>query len=160
MSALIQILLQKSLEAVSLFSGPYYFAEQLGFRKIIDTTYHFQRFGDVRPESAYPPTATTERTSRHVSNVPLADSCTAANGTSIRSPPLRCEQVRRHRVAHLGARFQRLNGARKKTCTTWAISHFVGREPCTESVHSNIARTRTLDGVEQLERIIKIDFLS
>jgi hypothetical protein len=25
--------------AVSLFSGPYYFAEQLGFRKVIDTTF-------------------------------------------------------------------------------------------------------------------------
>ena len=27
------------LPAASLFSGPYYFAEQLGFRKIIDTTF-------------------------------------------------------------------------------------------------------------------------
>ena len=27
------------LAAASLFSGPYYFAEQLGFRKIIDTTF-------------------------------------------------------------------------------------------------------------------------
>ena len=25
--------------AVSLFNGPYYFAEQLGFRKVIDTTF-------------------------------------------------------------------------------------------------------------------------
>ncbi len=24
---------------MSLFSGPYYFAEQLGFRKVIDTTF-------------------------------------------------------------------------------------------------------------------------
>jgi hypothetical protein len=32
-------LLDGKAEASSLFSGPYYFAEQLGFRKIIDTTF-------------------------------------------------------------------------------------------------------------------------
>ncbi|MEI7804029.1 MAG: hypothetical protein WCI56_01740 [Hyphomicrobiales bacterium] len=32
-------LLDGSAPAVNLFSGPYYFAEQLGFRKIIDTTF-------------------------------------------------------------------------------------------------------------------------
>src|SRR6266404_7370273 len=42
---------------------------------------HFQRFDDVRPESAYPPIATTERTSRHVSFVPTAEvGSTNANG--------------------------------------------------------------------------------
>ena len=32
-------MIEGELPAVSLFSGPYYFAEQLGFRKIIDTTF-------------------------------------------------------------------------------------------------------------------------
>jgi len=35
----MELLLAGRLPAVSLFSGPYYFAEQLGFRKIIDTTF-------------------------------------------------------------------------------------------------------------------------
>ena len=35
----LELLLDGKLAAVSLFSGPYYFAEQLGFRKIIDTTF-------------------------------------------------------------------------------------------------------------------------
>jgi hypothetical protein len=33
------LLLDGKLAAASLFSGPYYFAEQLGFRKVIDTTF-------------------------------------------------------------------------------------------------------------------------
>jgi ABC-type nitrate/sulfonate/bicarbonate transport system substrate-binding protein len=39
--------------ACSLFSGPYYFAEQLGFRKVIDTTFMIATFinGDPSPES-------------------------------------------------------------------------------------------------------------
>jgi len=32
-------LIEGKAPAVSLFSGPYYFAEQLGFRKVIDTTF-------------------------------------------------------------------------------------------------------------------------
>jgi hypothetical protein len=32
-------LIDGEVPAVSLFSGPYYFAEQLGFRKVIDTTF-------------------------------------------------------------------------------------------------------------------------
>jgi ABC-type nitrate/sulfonate/bicarbonate transport system substrate-binding protein len=32
-------LIDRKAEATALFSGPYYFAEQLGFRKIIDTTF-------------------------------------------------------------------------------------------------------------------------
>jgi hypothetical protein len=38
--------------AVALFSGPYYFAEQLGFRKIIDTTFMMATMitGDPAPE--------------------------------------------------------------------------------------------------------------
>jgi NMT1/THI5 like len=35
----LELLLEGKLPAASLFSGPYYFAEQLGFRKIIDTTF-------------------------------------------------------------------------------------------------------------------------
>ena len=35
----MQLLIEGRLRAASLFSGPYYFAEQLGFRKIIDTTF-------------------------------------------------------------------------------------------------------------------------
>ena len=38
--------------AVNLFSGPYYFAEQLGFRKVIDTTFMIGTMihGDPDPE--------------------------------------------------------------------------------------------------------------
>ena len=38
--------------AVSLFSGPYYFAQQLGFRKIVDTSFMMAMMvtGDPRPE--------------------------------------------------------------------------------------------------------------
>jgi hypothetical protein len=32
-------LVEGSVQAAALFSGPYYFAEQLGYRKIIDTTF-------------------------------------------------------------------------------------------------------------------------
>jgi ABC-type nitrate/sulfonate/bicarbonate transport system substrate-binding protein len=35
----MELLLEGALPAATLFSGPYYFAEQLGFRKIIDTTF-------------------------------------------------------------------------------------------------------------------------
>jgi ABC-type nitrate/sulfonate/bicarbonate transport system substrate-binding protein len=35
----MDLLLDKKIPAASLFSGPYYFAEQLGFRKVIDTTF-------------------------------------------------------------------------------------------------------------------------
>ena len=35
----MESLLDRSAPAVSLFSGPYYFAEQLGFRKVVDTTF-------------------------------------------------------------------------------------------------------------------------
>src|SRR6201987_3472100 len=37
--ARFQQLIDGKAPAVSLFSGPYYFAEQLGFRKVIDTTF-------------------------------------------------------------------------------------------------------------------------
>jgi len=35
----LELLMDRKVPAASLFSGPYYFAEQLGFRKIIDTTF-------------------------------------------------------------------------------------------------------------------------
>ena len=35
----MEMLIDGKVPAASLFSGPYYFAEQLGFRKIIDTTF-------------------------------------------------------------------------------------------------------------------------
>ena len=35
----MQLLLDAKIPAATLFSGPYYFAEQLGFRKIIDATF-------------------------------------------------------------------------------------------------------------------------
>jgi len=35
----MQKLIDREAPAAALFSGPYYFAEQLGFRKIIDTTF-------------------------------------------------------------------------------------------------------------------------
>jgi len=35
----MQLLIDGKVPAATLFSGPYYFAEQLGFRKIIDTTF-------------------------------------------------------------------------------------------------------------------------
>src|SRR5207302_1873671 len=35
----LDTLVDRRAPAVALFSGPYYFAEQLGFRKIIDTTF-------------------------------------------------------------------------------------------------------------------------
>ena len=35
----LQKLIDREVPAAALFSGPYYFAEQLGFRKVIDTTF-------------------------------------------------------------------------------------------------------------------------
>jgi ABC-type nitrate/sulfonate/bicarbonate transport system substrate-binding protein len=35
----MELLIDSQVPAAALFSGPYYFAEQLGFRKIIDTTF-------------------------------------------------------------------------------------------------------------------------
>jgi ABC-type nitrate/sulfonate/bicarbonate transport system substrate-binding protein len=48
----MQLLLDGQIPAAALFSGPYYFAEQLGFRKIIDTTFMIATMitGDTQPE--------------------------------------------------------------------------------------------------------------
>ena len=46
------MLIDRQVPAASLFSGPYYFLEQLGFRKIIDTTFMMASMiaGDPDPE--------------------------------------------------------------------------------------------------------------
>ena len=48
----LEMLVDRPAPAVALFSGPYYFAEQLGFRKIIDTTFMIAAIihGDPDPE--------------------------------------------------------------------------------------------------------------
>ncbi len=48
----MELLLEGKAPAVSLFGGPYYFAEQLGFRKVIDTTFMIGTMihGDPDPE--------------------------------------------------------------------------------------------------------------
>jgi len=45
-------LIDRKVPAAALFSGPYYFAEQLGFRKVIDTTFMMASMitGDPAPE--------------------------------------------------------------------------------------------------------------
>ena len=35
----MELLIDRKIPAAALFSGPYYFAEQLGFRKVIDTSF-------------------------------------------------------------------------------------------------------------------------
>jgi ABC-type nitrate/sulfonate/bicarbonate transport system substrate-binding protein len=48
----MELLLEGRVPAAALFSGPYYFAEQLGFRKVIDTTFMIATIitGDPDPE--------------------------------------------------------------------------------------------------------------
>ena len=48
----MELLIESKAPASALFSGPYYFAEQLGFRKIIDTTFMIATMvtGDPDPE--------------------------------------------------------------------------------------------------------------
>lgn len=48
----MELLLDGKVPAAALFSGPYYFAEQLGFRKIIDSTFMIATMisGDPDPE--------------------------------------------------------------------------------------------------------------
>jgi ABC-type nitrate/sulfonate/bicarbonate transport system substrate-binding protein len=48
----MQRLIDREVPAAALFSGPYYFLEQLGFRKIIDTTFMMASMitGDPEPE--------------------------------------------------------------------------------------------------------------
>jgi hypothetical protein len=48
----MELLIDRKVPAASLFSGPYYFMEQLGFRKIIDSTFMMASMitGDPDPE--------------------------------------------------------------------------------------------------------------
>jgi len=48
----MELLIDRKVPAAALFSGPYYFMEQLGFRKIIDTTFMMTSMltGDPDPE--------------------------------------------------------------------------------------------------------------
>ena len=48
----MELLLDGKVPAAALFSGPYYLAEQLGFRKVIDTTFMINTMinGDPNPE--------------------------------------------------------------------------------------------------------------
>jgi hypothetical protein len=48
----MELLIDRKVPASALFSGPYYFAEQLGFRKIIDTTFMIATMihGDPDPD--------------------------------------------------------------------------------------------------------------
>jgi ABC-type nitrate/sulfonate/bicarbonate transport system substrate-binding protein len=50
--ARMELLIDGKIPAAALFSGPYYFAEQLGFRKVIDTTFMISSMinGDPDPE--------------------------------------------------------------------------------------------------------------
>jgi hypothetical protein len=48
----MELLIDRKVPAAALFSGPYYFAEQLGFRKVIDTTFMISTMisGDPDPQ--------------------------------------------------------------------------------------------------------------
>lgn len=48
----MELLIDRKVPAASLFSGPYYFMEQLGFRKVIDTTFMMASMitGDPDPD--------------------------------------------------------------------------------------------------------------
>src|SRR3981189_3733057 len=48
----MELLLEGKSQAAALFNGPYYLAEQLGFRKVIDTTFMIAAMikGEVDPE--------------------------------------------------------------------------------------------------------------
>ena len=48
----MELLIDRKIQAAAVFSGPYYFLEQLGFRKILDTTFMIASMitGDPDPE--------------------------------------------------------------------------------------------------------------
>jgi hypothetical protein len=48
----MELLIERRIPAANLFSGPYYFAEQLGFRKIIDTTFMIAAMVTGNPDPA------------------------------------------------------------------------------------------------------------
>ena len=47
----MELLIEGKVPAVALFSGPHYFAEQLGFRKIIDTTFMISTMINGTPDA-------------------------------------------------------------------------------------------------------------
>jgi NitT/TauT family transport system substrate-binding protein len=53
----MELIIDRKIPAASLFSGPYYFLEQLGFPKIIDTTFMMasliQRNPDMEDVKSY-----------------------------------------------------------------------------------------------------------
>ena len=63
----MELLIEGKAPAVSLFSGPYYFAEQLGFRKVIDTTFMIATMihGDPDPEDLRSSSARYAGAARH-----------------------------------------------------------------------------------------------
>ena len=48
----MELLIDRKAPAVSLFSGPFYFAEQLGFRKVIDTSFMMASMITGEPDGA------------------------------------------------------------------------------------------------------------
>jgi ABC-type nitrate/sulfonate/bicarbonate transport system substrate-binding protein len=48
----MELLIERRIPAAALFSGPYYFTEQLGFRKIIDTTFMIAAMVTGEPDPA------------------------------------------------------------------------------------------------------------
>jgi len=64
----LQALLDGTAQAVCLFSGPYYFAEQLGFRKIIDSTFMIAAMlnGSPHPEDVRKYFAALRRAQRDI----------------------------------------------------------------------------------------------
>jgi ABC-type nitrate/sulfonate/bicarbonate transport system substrate-binding protein len=48
--ARMELLIDGKIPAAALFSGPYYFAEQLGFRKVIDTTFMISTMINGEPD--------------------------------------------------------------------------------------------------------------
>lgn len=61
-------LIEGQSPACALFSGPYYFAEQLGFRKVIDTTFMIATFinGDPDPQDVKKYMAALQRAQRDI----------------------------------------------------------------------------------------------
>lgn len=64
----MELLLECKVPAAALFSGPYYFAEQLGFRKIIDTTFMMTTMitGEPNPEDVSKYFAALRRAQRDI----------------------------------------------------------------------------------------------
>jgi ABC-type nitrate/sulfonate/bicarbonate transport system substrate-binding protein len=70
----MQLLIDGEIPAAALFSGPYYFAEQLGFRKIIDTTFMIATMitGDTEPAELHKYFRALQRAQRDIDLRPEA----------------------------------------------------------------------------------------